>query len=1841
MTSSSAAGSGGINGGGPGAAGTSGNGSAPSGPPGSTGNLGMPIDGMEGSEAGGNLLRFGRDRRLSEVQRLLGTNMPVILMVPDASDSDPDLPAKQQAALLAAAMRTMALPLGRGAFTLGLSQLLPGEHIVVPLLCLSGLVAGPGGVDGAAGSKILVNLDLTNAQPAPGKKLLRRHGPLPQSRRLGGGAAADVTAWCEFHNGVAAGIKVAPRRNKRLANKQQRLQQGHQQRHQQQYPAGSDAGSFSRDVDLENPLADAWLPHSKPAVPNYAHAGVLLALGLTGHLDRLSWAELYRYLSDQHDATTIGVLLGMAACCRSSADNTVARMLFLHLPARHPNTFPEIELSPHVQAASLLGLGLLYQGSSHRLMTETMLEEIGRTPGVNPSLAANAGSAAGTAVDPAGGAGASLGALMSVTQDREGYALAAGFGLGLICLGQGRNAPGLADLHLEDKLRAFMDSQTQPQVFASHHRPHKTSSVASASAAPGAAGSSTAGSRVHSLLDSVLGVGVVSWQPQLGGDPAGLGLAAGVAGSAPVKVDAEQLQQYGISQVVLEGPGVNVGITGPAAAMALMMMYLKTGDADVAARFRVPDTTYALDHIRPELVLLMVLGRALVMWHTITASQEWISSQLPPLLDYPLSKIVDNMQAAAAAGPSTTASANIYGTSKPTPRSLHGGASAPTDWGAVGLAHVNAVAGACFAIGLRLDKVAIENCIVTVLLSLCLVMAGSGHLPTFRLVQALSRRSAGPIRSPSGDGQALQTPGGIAALLAGPGTGCGHITYGHHLAVSLAAGLLFLSAGRSSLSTSNEGIAALLIALYPVWPNSPIDQRAHLQAFRHLYVMASLLFKAFYCGSSGTGCGSGGAEVEDEPVVTSSNGSAACSGGRWQQQGQHSRGISAAATAAEGSAGSGLAFLSFCHGALYESIVEEKTAVLPWYLELHSAVYRVCAAAGAMQQHRQQLEERASPAAAAGALLSRALNRDVLVARTGTATSVTQLQLSKEHALEYGSSLGELDVEITPETASRLHVKIKPAGQNRWEVPGSIVPRPDAQKGLDPNGLLYSLHTMASSDPFALTISRTLNNEPIFDTRGFRLLFKDQYLELTTALPADADLYGLGEVSLPTGLLLPRDGSIITMWARDYSSAAVHANLYGAHPFYLQVNRDGLSHGVLLLNSNGMDVVLNPSSLTYKAIGGIFDFYFFLGPTPEAVIQQYHQVIGPPALPPYWALGFHQTKWGYANVSVVEEVVSNYSAAGLPLEVLWSDIDYQNNRFRTMEFDPDRYPVHQMRAFVDKMHERGQQWMPLVNAGVAAAKGFRAFDEGSRDGIWIKDHEGSDYHGQVWPGLSVFPDYLEHPKADSWLQQQLARFYEQVPFDGLWLDMNEAANFCGGLNCELDYSNHTALYWSTLRIPKTGDISVHANGALEYDAHNLFGTAMARSHHAATIAITGKRPFMLSRSTFPGAGRYTAHWTGDNAANWENLYMSIAGIINTNMWGIPMVGADICGFIDAVQSGDPWNEGGVLSDEEYEQLCNRWASAGAFYPFTRNHMGYPTRNHEFYRWPSVTAAAKKAYTLRYQLLTYLYSSLYIAHSRGGTLARPLLFTDPSDRDARNATQQWMLGDAVLVSPVITKNTNTLTAYFTAGTWYSAWDYSSLNIPRGRSVALDVPLGDIAIHYRGGTILPMQQYSPITKDIRFSPITLIVALPSKPSTGEAAALDRPLQPYALEDACAAAYKSSAGQLVSCGFLFADSEEDLPEASTENSVQVWYTAIISPDTRSGLVKASVVANNGGAVGKLKIQNVHVLGADISVNTAITVQVNGSPVSTAAVVEAGALKLEGLELTVGEPMHLQWFM
>ena len=180
-----------------------------------------------------------------------------------------------------------------------------------------------------------------------------------------------------------------------------------------------------------------------------------------------------------------------------------------------------------------------------------------------------------------------------------------------------------------------------------------------------------------------------------------------------------------------------------------------------------------------------------------------------------------------------------------------------------------------------------------------------------------------------------------------------------------------------------------------------------------------------------------------------------------------------------------------------------------------------------------------------------------------------------------------------------------------------------------------------------------------------------------------------------------------------------------------------------------------------------------------------------------------------------------------------------------------------------------------------------------------------------------------------------------------------------------------------------------------------------------------------------------------------------------------MVGADICGFL-----GDTT-----------EELCARWIEVGAFYPFARNHNALGQKSQELYLWPSVTEASQKALGMRYQLLPYLYSAFYRAHSYGGVVAASLWFNFPADEATVDLDEQFMLGKSVLVSPVLHQGQSFVDAYFPQQLWYDFHDYT-LAVDAtggggnrgGKYVTLATGLTDVNVHVKGGSILPLQQVS---------------------------------------------------------------------------------------------------------------------------------------------------------------------
>ncbi|TRM57022.1 glycoside hydrolase family 31 protein [Schizophyllum amplum] len=647
-----------------------------------------------------------------------------------------------------------------------------------------------------------------------------------------------------------------------------------------------------------------------------------------------------------------------------------------------------------------------------------------------------------------------------------------------------------------------------------------------------------------------------------------------------------------------------------------------------------------------------------------------------------------------------------------------------------------------------------------------------------------------------------------------------------------------------------------------------------------------------------------------------------------------------------------------------------------------------------------------------------------------------------------------------------------------------------------------------TESPFSFSIFRTNTSEVLFSTASHPIIFEDQYLRLQTTLPENANIYGLGEHT--NSFRLDNHNTTLTMFNRDAYGVPNTTNLYGSHPIY-QEHRETGTHGVLLLNSNGMDIKLNQtdgeaSTLEYNVVGGILDLYFFSGSEtdPAAVARQYAELVGLPVEMPYWGYGLHNCRYGYTDFVDVADVIVNYSVAGIPLETMWTDIDYMYKR-QTFSLDPDYFPLDRMQEVIDYLHAHEQQYILMTDPAVAYApnSSYEAYDRGVEMDVFLKGDNGSDFLGLVWPGVTVYPDWF-NAKAQEYWTYMYSKFYDPetgLDIDGAWIDMNEPAsvskNYLGLIDADSCFRlppnrttsapDHDAVIFDNATVSRrekrdimnppysidnaAGSLSsktafmnsVHANGLLEYNTHNLFGAMMNNATRQAMLARRpGLRPLIITRSTFVGSGALVGKWLGDNLSTWVHYRNSIAGILGmASVYQVPMVGADICGF------------GGNTT----ETLCARWAMLGAFYPFMRNPGVLPVGHG--------TEAAKNAIDTRYRLLDYIYTAMHKQHVDGTPLIHPLWHAYPKDVNTYPIDTQFLFGPSIM-------NSTTVTAYLPDDVLY---DWSTLTVVQGQgmNVTLNASFTEIPVHIRGGAVLPVRVSSAMTTaELRRQDFELIVA-----------------------------------------------------------------------------------------------------------------------------------------------------
>ncbi len=541
---------------------------------------------------------------------------------------------------------------------------------------------------------------------------------------------------------------------------------------------------------------------------------------------------------------------------------------------------------------------------------------------------------------------------------------------------------------------------------------------------------------------------------------------------------------------------------------------------------------------------------------------------------------------------------------------------------------------------------------------------------------------------------------------------------------------------------------------------------------------------------------------------------------------------------------------------------------------------------------------------------------------------------------------------------------------------------------------------------------------------------------------------------------LDKTGSRQTFWNVDPPvwHTASHDNLYTSIPFVLAVDAtDGRSWGMFFDNPGRVQIDLareRNERVWFGAALGDLVYYVLVGPTPREVLERYTLLTGRTPMPPLWALGYHQSRWGYASEDDLREVARELRRRDIPCDALHLDIDYMDG-YRVFTWDREDFPDPS--RLLSDLGRQGFRVVTIVDPGVKVDEGYDVYREGRAAGAFCRTADGQEYHNAVWPGVCAFPDFLSKRVRSWWGDRHRSLLDDGVA--GIWCDMNEPA----------------------LGIPRLSTMPsdvVHASdGSPRYhgEVHNLYGMQMARATYEGLRRLRpDRRPLVISRSGYAGLQRYALQWTGDNSSWWEHLAMSMPQLQNMGLSGIAWSGVDVGGF---------W-------DDASGELLARWMELGAFQPFCRNHSEKTTRRQEPWAFGEpYETVVRTMLKLRQRLIPYLYSLFEECHRTGAPILRPLLFEHPSDPETFHADDELMLGHALLLAPITRQGQTYRHVYLPRGSWFHWWSGARFDGPT--HVLAHAPLGQPALYVRGDAPVPMWPEMSYVGERAADPLTIRV------------------------------------------------------------------------------------------------------------------------------------------------------
>ena len=505
------------------------------------------------------------------------------------------------------------------------------------------------------------------------------------------------------------------------------------------------------------------------------------------------------------------------------------------------------------------------------------------------------------------------------------------------------------------------------------------------------------------------------------------------------------------------------------------------------------------------------------------------------------------------------------------------------------------------------------------------------------------------------------------------------------------------------------------------------------------------------------------------------------------------------------------------------------------------------------------------------------------------------------------------------------------------------------------------------------------------------------------------------------------------------------------------------------------------------------DIYILEGETPGEIVTAFRTIIGRSYVPPKWAFGLGQSRWSYMNEDEVREVADRCHRAGIPLDSIYLDIDYME-RYKDFTLNGETFP--DFAKFVSEMKEKGVHLVPIIDAGVKIEEGYDVYEEGVRNGYFVKDENGDPFVVAVWPGRSHFPDVL-NSDARRWFGDKYSFLLDQG-IDGFWNDMNEPSIFYTekhlnevfgeldefrGVNIDIGRLNRLLSLVGEMaqREEDYREFYHDADGVrVRHDkVHNLFGYNMTRAAgEAFRRNRPGERILMFSRSSYVGMHRYGGVWTGDNSSRWEHLLLSLQQMPALNMCGFLYSGADVGGF----------------GEDVTPDLMLRWLALAIFIPLFRNHSALGTRRQELYAFgPETEKKAAEIVRLRYALLPYLYSEFMKAVRDSRMLFTPPGFVWRDDMRARETEDELLVGESILIAPVVKPNASGRMVYLPEEMklvrFRSAEDYEEEILPAGDHY-IRAKLGEVVIFIRKGHVLPLANPAENTMGVDYGSLTYL-------------------------------------------------------------------------------------------------------------------------------------------------------